>query len=124
MVWSGDYFPEIRNKETLKTVHIQDYQKAVENLFKDSNNALRKKSKDRKALEERCKLFLESLRGFTDWDTGGGTMKEWKDYQLKRWEAYKDLNKKYSWDFPESSTTLKGAREYLKEQQAKEKNGK
>lgn len=118
--WNDNSFEPIKNKDTQEHVRKINYKNITEKWV-EKNDALRKKSKDRKKLEERCELFLKSLRGFTDWDTKGGTMKEWKDYQLKRWEAYKDLTNE---DLPNSLTTLEGARKYLKEQQAKEKNGK
>ena len=107
--WNDNSFEPIKNKDTQEHIRKINYKKITEKWVK-KNDALRNESEDRKALKERCESFLESLRGFTDWDTEGGTMKDWEDYQLKRWEAYKDLTKEDK-DLSESLTTRKAIRE-------------
>jgi len=105
--WNDNSFEPIKNKDTQEHIRKINYKNITEKWV-EKNDALR--NENRKALEDRCKMFLETLRGFTDWDTTeGGTIKDWEDYQLKRWEAYKDLTKKDE-DLPKSLTTLKAVR--------------
>jgi len=96
------------SKDTREEIYRNTYRKTVEAWVK-KNDSLRNVA-DRKKLKERFKMFLKSLKGFTDWDTAGGTIKDWENYQLKRWEAYKDLTKQDK-DLPESLTTRKEIRD-------------
>lgn len=107
--WNDASFKKIKTKDTQEYIKKGSY-KAITEKWVEKNDALRNESKDRKELENRFKLFLETLRGFTDWDTEGGTVEDWEKYQLKRWEAYKDLTKKDK-DLPKSLTTQKAIRD-------------
>ena len=98
----------VNNKYTEESIGRRDYEDVTEQWVK-KNDSLRNVA-DREKLEERFKMFLKSLKGFTDWNTEGGTIKDWKDYQLKRLEAYKDLTKRDK-DLPESLTTRKEIRD-------------
>lgn len=106
--WYDSSFREVDNKDTEESIGRQDYEDVTEQWVK-KNDSLRNVT-NRGDLEKRVQMFLESLKGFTDWDTEGGTIKDWEDYQLKRWEAYKDLTKKDK-DLPKSLTTRKAIRD-------------
>ena len=116
--WDNPYFErKIKNKDTNEFIEAGDYQD-ITKQWVNKNDTFRG-VKDRKKLEKRFKLFLQSLKGFTDWNTEGGTIKDWEDYQLKRWEAYKDLTKKDG-DLPKSLTTREQIREAEKKEQIRD----
>ncbi len=108
ILWKNKSFKAVKHKDTNQNVGEEDYQKITENWEK-KNSTFRSVS-DRKNLEKRFGEFLKSLRGFDDWDTEGGTIKDWEDYQLKRLEVYKDLTKKDE-DLPKSLTTREEIRD-------------
>ena len=96
-------FKEQPIKDTEEKIGEGTYRKTVKAWKERNNNALRNVT-NREELERRFEMFIKSLKGFTDWDKEKGTIKDWEDYQLKRWEAYKDLTKADK-DLPESLTT-------------------
>jgi hypothetical protein len=106
--WEDSSFREVNNKDTKKSIEKRDYEDVTKQWVK-KNDSLRN-AEDRKKLEERVEMFLKSLKGFTDWDTEGGTIKDWEDYQLKRLEVYKDLTKQDK-DLPKSLTTREEIRD-------------
>ena len=101
-------FDEKQIKGTTEKIGKNTYQRTVK-AWEKKNDLVRNVT-NRKNLNERFKMFLESLKGFTDWDTVGGKIEDWEDYQLKRWEAYKDLTKADK-DLPESLTTREAIRD-------------
>lgn len=103
------FFKEQPIKDTEEKIGEGTYRKTVKAWKERNNNALRNVT-NREELERRFEMFIKSLKGFTDWDTVGGKIEDWEDYQLKRWEAYKDLTKADK-DLPESLTTREAIRD-------------
>ena len=107
VISDDESFNEKKIKETEGKIEKNTYQEIVKAWGK-KNNAVRNVT-DREKLEGRFERFMKSLKGFTDWNTAGGDIKDWEKYQLKRWEAYKDLTKADE-DLPKSLTTRKEIR--------------
>ena len=114
---SDKSFEQKQIKDTTKKIGKNTYRETVEAWVK-KNNACRLNAEGREKLEERFKMFLKSLKGFTDWDT----VKGWEAYQLKRLEAYKNLTKRDK-DLPKSLTTRKEIRNAEENERGREDDG-
>ena len=110
--WYDSSFKGVNNKDTGKSIEREDYEDVTKQWVK-KNDSLRNVA-DRKKLAKRFEMFLGTLKGFTDWDTEGGTIKDWEKYQSDRLEKYKDLTKDDN-NLPESLTTWKAIRDAEKE---------